>query len=377
MYRRSDGRYMETLTINGIRKFVYGKTQAEVFKKIAELQNHQDDGPTFREAAASWAAAHYSTVAVKTVESYKKPLERLEAAFGDIYLKDITPAQVKAFVDRLANQGLGRTAVRRPLTVLNMIYNHAITQPGSVIRVNPTVAVKIKAGLSDGVRDLPDPKDVKKIKLAVDGEPFGLFAYFIIFSGLRKGELLAITDADVDRKRRVIRVTKEVSWVNNRPVIKPPKTTYSVRDVPLFDALADHLPQWSGYLFSADGGVSPLTETQFRSRWEAYCKAAGLADSTEVVRRWSQKSKLPGSEGRMIQHKRVVLEWSFRLVPHQLRHEFCTLLFDADIPVKIAQRYMGHSKVETTQRIYTHIRESRMVDSADVINRYVAEFYGS
>ena len=45
--------------------------------------------------------------------------------------------------------------------------------------------------------------------------------------------------------------------------------------------------------------------------------------------------------------------------PHQLRHCFATMLFEADVPESDAQELLGHAQISTTKDIYTHIRDSR------------------
>ena len=54
--------------------------------------------------------------------------------------------------------------------------------------------------------------------------------------------------------------------------------------------------------------------------------------------------------------------------PHQLRHAYATMLYEAGIDEKLAQELMGHADISTTKNIYTHIRLSRMEDAANKLN---------
>ena len=60
------------------------------------------------------------------------------------------------------------------------------------------------------------------------------------------------------------------------------------------------------------------------------------------------------------------------ITPHQLRHAFATILFDAGIDVKVAQELLGHSSIQVTRDIYTHIRKGRMESTAETLNNYLS-----
>lgn len=363
MYKRKDGLWADSVSVPGKKspKYFYGKTQAEVKKKIAAWNAEQEKGLTVRVAVEEWEKVKEKEVTYKTIEGYKAPIKRINDAFGDQQLADLEPAQIQAFIKGIAAKGYKRGTVQRPLDVLRMVYDYYITKPGSGIKYNPCTAVRLPSGLEQEARDLASREDVEIVKNSLH-LPFGLFPYFIMYSGLRDGEVLAIRYEDISDNK--IRVTKSVSWQTNKPVIKKPKTEKGIRDVPLLSPLKAALPkQWSGYLFSADGGKTPLTHTQFRNRWNGYCRASGLADC--VIE--EQESK--GLNKRIYYKK----NWKNRIVPYQLRHEFATLCFDAELDPKDVQELMGHANEETARRIYTHIQESRRAKTVEKLEKYVEQ----
>ncbi len=65
----------------------------------------------------------------------------------------------------------------------------------------------------------------------------GLLAMLAMYTGLRLGEIMALTWADIDLPGRVLSVDKSATWSNNRPVISTPKTKNAVRQVPILESL--------------------------------------------------------------------------------------------------------------------------------------------
>jgi integrase len=57
--------------------------------------------------------------------------------------------------------------------------------------------------------------------------------------------------------------------------------------------------------------------------------------------------------------------------PHQFRHAYATMLFEADIPEMDAKDVMGHSSIQVPRDVYTHIREKRRAESAGKLNAYL------
>lgn len=357
MHQRKDGRWEDTVTINGKRKHFYGLTRGEVKKKMAAYTESVQRGPTVSAALDDWMEYKEDKISPKTYEGYKAPAARIKSALGSQYCRELSPAQVQAFVNGIAAQGFKRTSVQRPLDILRMLFDWLITTDSGVA-VNPCVAVRLPSGLKQERRDLISREDVDRVKAAVS-LPFGLFAFLLMHTGLRKGEALALTDADFSDDS--ISVSKSLSWINNRPTIKQPKTAAGVRTVPILSPLQAVLPKWKGYLFSADGGKTPLTETEFRRRWEAYCKAADLCDVQMI------EHKSAGKNNR--EYRRA--EYTPRIVPHQLRHEFATLCLDAGLDAADTQEIMGHASISTTQTTYQHITESRRVKSTSKLEQYL------
>lgn len=334
---RKDGRYMGYYheldregKPTGRRHAVYSRDPEALYRRIQDLES--GTGPvTFEQLADTWAERHFERIASKTAEAYTAPVRRLKAHFAGP-AADVTAAQIQAYLVEMGKSGYARRTVQMSRDVLNMIFNAAILD--GVLTVNPCAAVSLPRNLPSTKRELPEDTAIEAVKNGA-GEPFGLFALICLYAGLRRGEVLALRYEDIDRAARLIHVDKAVEYVGNDPKIKAPKTAAGVRDVPLLQPLADAIPEGRGLIFCREDG-KPLTKIQYRKRWQKYCAAIGCD-----------------------------------ITAHQLRHGYATLLFEAGIPDKDAQELLGHSSIQVTRDIYTHIRSTRRQETADRLNAFV------
>lgn len=335
-YKRSDGLYEAIRIINGKRKAFRGRSPKEVEQKMIAYKGEIERGRLFREIAEEWEAVHFPTLAPNTLKGYRPASRRATEHFGDTPIRQIKAPDIKRFINEFARAGNGQASraqktVTNQLLVLNLIMSYAAEN--GEIDFNPCTYVSVPKDLSKKRREAASPEDEAVVKKTAD---VWLLPYLILYTGLRKGEALALTYGDIDRKQKIIHVTKSVYHINNKPYIKKPKTEAGIRPVPILDPLAPKIPKCRNkelYLFSDDGGKTPLTEMQYQKHWEQFVEATGITCTA-----------------------------------HQLRHSFATLLFECDVPVKDAQDILGHSTAAMTQDIYTHIRDTRRQETAQFIN---------
>ena len=359
MYQRANGTWCDTLPQGKGKppKFFYGKTKADVKRKMAEWQAERDKGVKVSEALEAWYASREGQVTPETISTYLSPVRRLKEAFGDIPLKELQAADVQALLNDMAAKRFSRTAVNLVLMIMSMTVNYYMVQPDSGIRFNPCTACRVPSNLKRTKRELPSRDAIEKVKNGLDA-PFGLFAYFLLFTGCRKGEALAITDKDITEDAVI--VNKTLVWLHGESFIKQPKTPSANRQIVLLPPLKAVLPKFKGYLFSDDGGATPLTQSVYQMKWQEYCIAVGLAHSRGMV------------TFKYGKHRTV---WDFDICPHQLRHEFATMCYDAELDAKDAADLLGHASENTTRQIYTHIQESRRQASAKKLTDFVLTKY--
>lgn len=352
MYRRPDGLYEKIITVSGKRVAFRGKTEKEVNHKILEYHGRVERGRTFRELAESWSDEHFAAISYNTLKSYKPAYERALEHFGDTPVKQITRANIAAFIEDFARKKYAHKTVRNQLLVLSLIFKRGVLEGD--LETSPAEYVTVPKNLPRKKRELPPVNYVDLIKTNVDKD-FGLLAYFLLYTGCRRGEALALQFRDIDREQMVIHITKSLYHESNRPKIKEPKTEAGRRDIILLDCLAEKIPQGKpdSYLFTDEYGEL-ITRSGFHHRWNAYCKAIGAYDEKIYT----------DKDGHT--HSEIVA----LVTPHQLRHAYATILYEAGIDEKDAQELMGHTTIAMTRDIYTHITDARRAETAKKLNDF-------
>lgn len=325
MVKRKDGRWQEQMTITeGGRtrqKYFYGRSKKEVLQKIRAYQEDQERGPLFETVADEWWEMHKPTLAYTTTKPYRPAIRRAKDHFGKTYIRQIKPTDINRFLmDFIREQHAAQKTAKTQLMVINLICKYATAN--GYIPFNPARDISVPRGLAHEPRDMASDLDLARIKDSTDCT-FGMFAYWILYTGLRRGELLALTWKDVDIKARTITVNKSVYHISNMPQVKEPKSAAGIRTVPLMDKLLEKIKPGKGLVFPGPSG-GHIKEMEFKRLWYAYAKESGVSCS-----------------------------------PHQIRHAYATMLFENDIEVKDAQQLLGHAYATTTQDIYTHIRQTR------------------
>lgn len=340
--QRSDGRFVSTVTDprTGKRVYIYGKTEREIKKKMLTYTQKATKGRTFKEVADEWWEMTEVSIAWNTRCGYKTAYERAVNHFGSEYINVITAPDINAYITRFAGKGANAKAkktVTNQLLIIRLIFKHAVSEGD--ITINPAMSVEVPNNLKSTKRKAASKEEEDIIKMTAD---VWLLPYFILYTGLRKGEALALTGADIDLKNRIIKVTKSVYHRNNKAFVKMPKTEAGKRVVPILDPLLPYLPtdlKNDEYLFcSARDPKKPMGNELYDSRIIAYHKATGTT-----------------------------------VTAHQLRHSYATMLYECGIDAKTAQYLLGHANISTTLDIYTDFRDTVLISAVKSLNEKLAK----
>ena len=333
---RADGRLCKAIVDPRTHKrvYFYGKTEREINKKIMLYTQKAQIGRSFSEIADEWWEEAEPKLALQSVRSYKLAMSRAVTFFNDTPAKDIIAKDIQKYLNNLATQGYSLKVVSNHRMVVNRILDYAVMEGD--IDMNPCASVKTPTALPKSTREAASRSHEQINK---DNSDLWLFPFFALMTGMRKGEILALTWKDIDFDRNYIHVTKSVAHDGDRPIVKTPKTEAGNRIVPLLlplrNELIKHIGKPDEYIIS-DDGKTPLTNRRFITLYDHYRKATGITATA-----------------------------------HQLRHSFATIAFEADLDPKSVQEILGHKQLSTTMDIYTQFREKKLSAAADLLNKSI------
>lgn len=347
-YQRPDGLFETSRTVNGKRIKFRGRTCAEVDRKILEYNTEKTRGRKVPVIADEWYKAHEQDISQSTYNVYGYAVRRIKDYFTG-YAGEITPTDVKRYVNQIEGKGYSKGTVQIELAVLKMVFAHAVL--AGDIDVSPATEVRHSKRLPYNKRSSMTEEQERMVEDCRTGK-WWLMGLMLLYTGCRRGELLALDWQDIDRTAGVIRITKKLNYAfGNTPHLEHHlKSENGKREIPLFQPLADALPRNRiGKIFAnADGDY--LTGAQVKRAWREYCHDAGLTE-------WVYDENNKPVESPVV-------------TPHCFRHSFATICFEAGVDPKTAAAYVGDTE-EVVQRVYTDLRSRHQASAADKVNAYL------
>lgn len=287
----------------------------------------------------------------KWLETYKKSNEKKTQRFyrdiirlhivpelGIIRLKNLKQLDIINLLNKMESQGITKTR-NYTLQTINQILNKAVEN--DLITKNVAMGIKLPKHKAQEKQVIP-PEIIKKISNLNTDDSF-MFE-FLIYTGLRRGELVPLTIDDIDLKNRTIRINKAVHFEHNQPELKGTKTNEN-RNIPIFDVIYDKLSalvsKRENYLFLSSTGTM-MSEQSTRRKLEKVTKLV-----------------------------------NYNFTYHQCRHTFVTLMYNAEIDVKQAQRWSGHKDISVLLNIYTHLDAQNDAKSIEKMNQKLQKSCGT
>lgn len=289
----------------------------------------------------------------KTCEWYEHLIHSMiEPHIGGVMLSRVNTLAVQTLINRLVMvDSYAARTVRGVRSILMQSFDLA-NQLG-LMQGNPAVGVKLPKIRRRGRKDEEKviPMEIRaKVLQAAQAEPMMRAAITtLMFTGLRIGELLALRWSDLDYTAKTLTVDEAVvrrpvyneqgDRIALKNVVAEPKTDDSYRTVRLSEPVIEALQAWQAYLKDERYGCwlvrpdsfvftnrktrKPYTYTGFRAVYYHFLERNGLKEC--------------------------------HLNLHSYRHTFATMLVEAGMNPKVVQSQLGHTSVNTTLGVYTHV----------------------
>jgi len=336
IYKRKDGRWEGRYLLKGKYKSVYGHSYNEVKAKletciaglaVPAVKPIRAKGISWSAVCCEWldqkklclkqsSYAQYGCIMRKHILPY----------WGKQNLNELTADQVNCFIKALSER-LSPKTVRDILNVFMQIVRFAEKKHGMHIDHESISKPKVQAG------NLPvlSSDEQRRLSCYLRANPsnINIGVLFLLYTGIRIGELCALQWGDIDLTAQAISITKTIQRIadptpnaKTRVIIDSPKSKNSVRLVPipsfLIGSLAKIRSNSTSYLLTGEN--KPMEPRLFQTKFKQALKAASVAETNA----------------------------------HALRHTFATRAIEQNIDIKSLSEILGHSAVKFTLECYIH-----------------------
>jgi integrase len=271
---------------------------------------------------------------------------------GPRRVRDVTPETVLAWQRKLTKEG--GTKDRKPLSANTVRLARAplagafkMALAAGIIAINPTVGTPRPRAQ----RSIPrhwSPEQARDFLALMEGDRTWPVWAFLLGSGLRIGELVALRWRNVDLKREVVRVVEFVSTLGHETIASAGKSRDSVRTIDLERGLVKVLLRQRKL---------QATEQLASSSWE---------ESDYVFTKPGGGSYHPQYLSRLLGNYSAELGLP-RLTAHGLRHTSATLMLASGVPAKVAAERLGHADPTLFTNLYSHVTPTMQRDAASRI----------
>ena len=309
-------------------------------------------------------------------------LTHIAPRIGHLRLNQITVPAVNAFKARLRDEGVSKSLARMLVVSLGSIISYAqgegLTNTNAVRDVARTrdngdkkIESREEAPVEKG-KDFPLPNEIRTILLKTTGRAHAIIAV-LAFAGLRSSELRGLRWIDIDLDEHILKVRQRADQRGN---IGPPKSKTSRRDVPLLPLVVKALEAWRKECPLTNTGKKDADGKPIKELILVFPNSAGnVEDHHHLEKRVWQRARIAASIIAPAIHKRTgkpVLgkhgEMKGKQLTgakyqglHSLRHAYASWSLErrekggAGVNMKVLQVRLGHTDIQTTMNLYTHL----------------------
>lgn len=331
-----------------LSKISYQVSTGEFFK--------QDSNIRFNELLELWFDLYKGTVKPSTFATTKRILNtHVLPLFKDYYVKKITLVDCQRAVNKWFKEYPKQ--LNRYVFYTTRILDYAVKL--EIINKNPFKNVtkpKIKRDASTFTNFYSKAELNQFLHCCKNNGNFKIYTFFrlLAYSGMRKGEALALTWKDINFNKNMITINKTVTMVeNNKLVIQSPKTLSSKRNLYMDKETMSILKEWKvkqSHIFYMNG-KNILDDRLIFSN-----KKGSILHPTRPNNWMHQLSKKYGLK---------------YISCHGFRHTHASILFQAGATIKEVQNRLGHADAKTTLNVYTHVTQKEQSETVIKFANYL------
>ena len=367
LMHRKDGTYhARYIDRFGKRKSLYGKKLPDLRKRLATAVAENETCTSIRNEIAlddwfkRWIEVYNKkSVRPNTLREYTHIYNKNISPFlGNHKINSLIKSNVQELIDIASDKGYGYERQNKIKVILSDMFQRAMED--ELMVKNPAKGVKLRADKKIKARSL-NVYEQDLFFEACAGLFYDNLFNVAVNTGLRPGELFALTENDIDLEEGFIDVNKTLvyqKYLNDDCKtfhIEPPKTKQSYRKVPINSECRKYLErqikqknvvmhkspkEQNDYLFVTQCNT-PLNSQIYSDAIRSVVNLINLSKSED--------EELETFSG------------------HTFRHTFATRCFEAGVQPKVVQSYLGHASLQMTMDLYTHVTEEKASDDIERI----------
>lgn len=373
IYKRKDGRWCGAFysEADNKRHFVYGSSYKRVKAKMREksLESTLMDSNNSRTKYLlhDWIQDYLETykrndLKPSTYTGYETVLRGhiKGSALGRMNLSNIRPANIQSFYNQKLKAGLSVKSVWQMRNLISTALKQAVRE--GYIEKNPDEYIVLPKKQRYEPTILTS-EEIRKIVEEAKDDPLYPIVVTALFTGMRKGELMALQWKNVDFQNRRIFVEYNLGVLlhqegqdgkyHNTYELVSPKSKKSKRYVPMVDTVVEALKiQRERQEYNKRRYAEIYVESDF-----TFTEADG-----EIV---NQKRFM--NEYHSFLKKYGVSDCRF----HDLRHSFASLMLQRGVDIKTLSDILGHSQISTSLDLYTHVYDVTKAIAVEDFNNLI------
>lgn len=330
-----------------------------------------DKDPSFESLSNFWLEQRKLNLKYSYKNENYSMVRHIIKHIGDKKVADISPADIDVMVAALSadnpntHKPASKSFLDKLVNITRSIFDMAVDN--HIITVNPIRSTKQIVPKNAPKKDVTAISREQQELIVNTPHRCQTAALIMMLAGLRVSELLALEWCNVDLKNGLLRVTQHAVRVDsNKFAIESATKNGHCRCVPIPSVLAIFL------LHSKKNAISPLvfpktdgnlnTPSSWKSAWTSYMNTLNYEYYTKEFPGISKFD--PNGYPKMI-----------NINPHQLRHTYATLHYEAGTDPLTTSKLLGHSGVQLTLDTYTHLDEQyKKLDISNFNNFLTDEF---
>lgn len=197
--------------------------------------------------------------------------------FKKKHMNEIKASDIRAWQNALMKKGYSETYLKTVNNQLSAIFNYAVRYYD--LKDNPCRKAGSIGKSHAGEKEFWTKQEFKQFLVTVEDKPETKMAFLLLYwTGMRIGELLAITYNDIDLEKRTISVNKSYQRIEGRDIITPPKTPKSKRVITIPPFLVEELKEYTSHLYGimADERMFRFTKSYMEHEIIRGIKASGV-----------------------------------------------------------------------------------------------------